>query len=94
MVNKTVFKSNTFRSAVRIASEGDPILLIEDGVYSVRPGGESEALVKEVLGKHSIYALAPDLKARGIDVIIEGIEQIDYHGFVELAEKHQVITWT
>jgi tRNA 2-thiouridine synthesizing protein B len=93
-VNKTPFKSDALKSAVRIASKSDPILLIEDGVWAARPGSAVEQLMKETIASHPVYALAPDLKARGISILMEGIETIGYDGFVELAEEHQVVTWT
>lgn len=93
-VNKTPLESNALQSAVRVAAEGDPILLIEDGVHAARPGAVSDPLLKETIAKHPVYALAPDLKARGIDAVIEGIESVGYDGFVELVEQHRVVSWT
>jgi len=93
MINKSPIKSNTLSSAVKVAAEGDPILLIEDGVHAARPGAVTDELVKKTVEKHPVYAIAADLKARGIEKLIEGIESIGYDGFVELAEKHQVVTW-
>lgn len=93
-VNKPPLKSNTLKSAIRIAAAGDPILLIEDAVLAVRPGAVSDPLLEEALSKHPVYALAPDLKARGIDYVFDGVEKIGYDGFVELAEQHRVVTWT
>ena len=37
-VNKPPIKSNALRSALRVAAEKDPILLMEDGVLAARPG--------------------------------------------------------
>jgi len=93
-VNKPPIKSNALKSALRIAAKGDPILLFEDGVLAARPGAITDELVKEALANHPVFALAPDLKARGIDKVISGIESIGYDGFVDLVEKHQVAAWT
>jgi len=93
-VNKPPIKSNALRSALRVAAEKDPILLMEDGVLAARPGAVTDQLLQDALASHPVYALAPDLKARGIDGVIEGIEAVGYDGFVELTEKHQVVSWT
>jgi sulfur relay protein TusB/DsrH len=40
-----------------------------------------------------VYALQSDLQARGIapDTVIDGIELVDYDGFVKLATEYQKI---
>ena len=41
----------------------------------------------------SFFALDPDLKARGLNnnSVIEGIEVIDYDGFVDLTTEHNTV---
>jgi len=41
----------------------------------------------------SVYVLGPDLKARGFreDRLIEGIQVVDYAGFVDLATEHDKV---
>jgi tRNA 2-thiouridine synthesizing protein B len=80
-------------TALRFAPEGEPILLYEDGVYAVVKGAASEALVQQALEKHPVYALQADLEARGISSLIEGIQTVDYDGFVGLVEEHHVVPW-
>lgn len=45
------------------------------------------------LAGHPVYAIEPDLRARAIGRVIEGIRLIGYDGFVELVEQHHVVTW-
>jgi tRNA 2-thiouridine synthesizing protein B len=92
-VNKSPLSSNSLESVLRIAPAGAPILLYEDGVYAAMPGARSEQTVRTALADHPIYALDADLEARGIGAVIEGIEVIDYNGFVELVEQHDVAPW-
>jgi tRNA 2-thiouridine synthesizing protein B len=92
-VNKSPLESNALRAALRIAAPGDPLLLLEDGVHAARPGARSEALMADALAGHPVYAIEPDLRARAIGRVIEGIRVIGYDGFVELVEQHQVVTW-
>ena len=42
---------------------------------------------------HPVYALDADLEARGLTALIDGIQVIDYDGFVELVEQHHVVPW-
>jgi tRNA 2-thiouridine synthesizing protein B len=92
-VNKSPLGSDNLQCALRVAAAGSPMLLLEDGVYAARPGARSEALVVSALQSHPLYALGPDLQARGINRVIEGIRVIGYEGFVELVEQHPVVPW-
>lgn len=75
-----------------MVSGQDSIVLIEDGVYGALEQTEFSELVKKTLQKAAVYALLPDLMARGIEKrIIAGIQTIDYAGFVTLTEKHSVV---
>ena len=92
-VNKTPFERNSLDSCLKFASPGASVLMIEDGVYAAMTGTEAEARVQAALGTVSIYALGPDLKARGIgeDRLIEGIQVVDYAGFVDLATQNDKV---
>lgn len=72
---------------------GDPILLIEDGVYAVQGGNRFASMIETILKKNPVFALQPDLSARGISVITNGVTTVDYEGFVELVEQHHVNSW-
>jgi tRNA 2-thiouridine synthesizing protein B len=93
MINRSPLGSPSFESALRVAAKGSPFLLLEDGVYAARHGTKAEALVASALALHPVYALEPDLKARGIERVIEGIRVIGYDGFVELVEQHNPVPW-
>jgi len=93
MVNKSPSMHNNLETCLRIAPSAEPILLYEDGVYAVAPGTKAEALVRQALQSHPVYALKADLEARGLRQCIEGVEIIDYDGFVALVEKHDVVPW-
>jgi len=92
-VNKSPFLFGHLDSCLQYAIKDTPILLIEDGVYAASKGTSYEKKLKEALGKFEIYALGPDLKARGIASVIDGVKIVDYAGFVDLAEKHNVAPW-
>jgi tRNA 2-thiouridine synthesizing protein B len=92
-VNKSPLTTQNLETCLAIAPEGEPILLYEDGVYGVMDGGRLSTRIKEALEQHPIYALEADLQARGIQRIVEGIQVIDYDGFVGLVEEHNVVPW-
>ena len=95
-VNKSPFERNTLESCLKFANSGDPVLLIEDGIYAVLTGTSAEGQVAAALDKQSIFVLGPDLVARGFseDRVIAGVKVVDYAGFVDLAvENDKVQAW-
>jgi tRNA 2-thiouridine synthesizing protein B len=92
-VNKSPFLHGGLESCLRVARAGTPVLLYEDAVYAAAEGTRVEGLVRQALARHPVYALGADLKARGIEHLIEGIRVVDYAGFVELVEQHPVAPW-
>jgi tRNA 2-thiouridine synthesizing protein B len=94
-VNKSPFERNSFDSCLGHAKTGSSVLLIEDGIYAVVKGSAAAGKIQEASGI-SVYALGPDLKARGIgeDQIVEGVTVVDYGGFVDLVTRHEnVQSW-
>lgn len=88
IINKSPYDRPALDSALKTGTGA--ILLIEDGVYAVATGGAAEAKIKAALGKFKIYALTPDIEARGIaDRVTEGVMQVDYAGFVDLVAEHK-----
>ena len=93
MVNKSPLMFGNLKSALRIAPAGEPILLYEDGVYAAVKGAASEDLVRQALEQRPVYAVRADLEARGLTALIDGIQVVDYDGFVQLVEQHHVVPW-
>ena len=93
MVNKSPLMHKNLETCLRIAPPNEPILLYEDGVYAVTPGTRAEALLTEALQTHSVYALRADLEARGLQQHVEGVQVVDYDGFVALVEEYDVVPW-
>lgn len=92
-VNNSTVTTNDLNSLLLIAPSGSPILLYEDGVYSAAAGTRNAGKLKDVLQSHPVYALEADLEARGIKNLTDGIQTINYDGFVELVEQHDVVPW-
>ncbi len=92
-INKSPLMFGNLKSVLRVAPTGDPILLYEDGVYAAVKGAASEDLLAAAVADHPLYALKADLDARGLVSLADGVQVIDYDGFVELVEQHQVVPW-
>jgi tRNA 2-thiouridine synthesizing protein B len=92
-INKSPFESTTFETCIRFLLPGDPILFIEDGVYAVQSGNKFSSAIGGILKNNPVFALQPDLDARGITALAEGVGSVDYEGFVSLVEEHQVNSW-
>lgn len=95
-VNKSPFGNDSLQTCLRYARPGSDILLIEDGVYALVKGSSVEGAVKSGMESCKIYALGPDLKARGVadEKLLDGVEVVDYDGFVKLAvDNDKVQNW-
>ncbi|MDH3635639.1 MAG: sulfurtransferase complex subunit TusB [Gammaproteobacteria bacterium] len=90
IVNKSPFDRNALDTCLRLAKADSAILLIEDSIYAVRKNSASTEKMQQALASHQIYALKPDLHARGIspENIIDGISLVDYDGFVKLTTEY------
>lgn len=88
ILNKSPLEKSTLDTVLRLANSG-ALLLIEDAVYAATRGNAAEPKMREAMAKLPVYALAPDLQARGMaDRLIDGVKTIDYEGFVDLVVEH------
>jgi tRNA 2-thiouridine synthesizing protein B len=91
-VNKSPFDHNSFETCLKFARQGSAVLLIEDGVYAAVSGTAVSKQVEEALKRVSIYALKPDVEARGMqNRVMDGIHLVDYGGFVDLVVEHNAV---
>lgn len=92
-VNKSPFEKNSLTSCLRLAKEGSGILLMEDAVYGALRGTSVTDEVARRTKDFKFHALGPDLAARGLSEkpIIDGIEVIDYEGFVDLVVEYDAV---
>jgi tRNA 2-thiouridine synthesizing protein B len=94
IINKSPLSDSTLYSCLRVATGGD-ILLIEDAVYAATSGAATEETIREAMKLFKVHVLQPDLEARGMaDRLIDGINSIDYGGFVDLvAQSKNCQSW-
>lgn len=89
IVNKSPFENNNLSSCLRLAQNGHGLLLIEDGVYAAMAGTVHEATLRDASSKVKLYALKPDVDARGLtERVMPGVTLVDYAGFVGLVAEY------
>ncbi|MDX1593501.1 MAG: sulfurtransferase complex subunit TusB [Gammaproteobacteria bacterium] len=95
IVNKSPFATTALASCLRVAKPGSTILLIEDGVYGALDGTRNSDAMREALADRTVCVLGADAAARGVaDKLLDGIDVVDYDGFVDLvAADDGVQSW-
>ncbi|MDP8306169.1 MAG: sulfurtransferase complex subunit TusB [Candidatus Chlorobium antarcticum] len=92
-INTSPFESPAMEECIRFVQPGDPVLFIENGVYAVQNGNRFSDAIAALQKTSPVYALQPDLDARGISSVDAEVKGIGYDGFVDLVEAHQVNSW-
>jgi len=73
------------------------VVLIHDGVIGTSNRGLTPESLKKILNLPlKIYAIIPDIKARGMDPnnLIDKIKGIEYEDLVDiLATSHKIVSW-
>jgi tRNA 2-thiouridine synthesizing protein B len=92
LINKSPSERNSLDSCLRLAKTGGSILLIEDGVYAAIAKADHAEKITSRMDDFSFYVLGPDISARGLSdtPLIEGINVVDYEGFVDLVVEQDV----
>jgi len=89
IVNKSASDRGSLDSCLAMATKGSAVLLIEDAVYAVTNGSVAAAKIQAAAADLKIYALGPDLAARGMaGRVLDGVNVVDYGGFVDLVAEH------
>lgn len=90
IVNKSATDRGSLESCLAMATKGSAVLLIEDAVYAATTGGAAAAKIQAAAADLKIYALGPDLAARGMaGRVLDGVNVVDYAGFVDLVAEHK-----
>lgn len=92
LINKTPSESSALSDSLSAVSEGDALLLIENGVYAALQGYAE--LFTRLPGSVQCYLLEHDADARGLKQLNQEFRPIDYDGFVELSCRYgKVVSW-
>jgi tRNA 2-thiouridine synthesizing protein B len=90
IVNKSPYEKSSLTSCLAHALKGSAVLLIEDAVYAATKGNAAEDALRRTLQELPVYALGPDLEARGMaGAVIDGVQVVDYDGFVDLVAEYR-----
>ncbi len=96
IVNKSHFDRTALLSCLRLVKRGSGILLIEDAVYAAPKPESLNGTLADVMVENAVYALEPDIQARGIPTerILDEITLVDYAGFVDLVTQYDnTMSW-
>jgi tRNA 2-thiouridine synthesizing protein B len=89
IVNKSPLQTGALASCLRLAKDSHALLLTEDAVVAATRGVAESSGLTAAAKRLKVYALAPDLQARGLaDRLADGISTVDYAGFVDLVAEH------
>ncbi len=92
-INKSPYAHNTLTSCLKVCTEHDGILLLEDGVFGATtsaPGADEIQMLSQRGVK--VFALMNDIKARGLEgKLAPNIELVDYNAFVQLTLDHRCV---
>ncbi len=95
-VNKTPFERAAMANCLARLADGDSVLIFEDGVVGARKGSAFAKALQAKMPTCEVFVLGPDAAARGIssEDLIEGVQVVDYGGFVDLAARcKRVCAW-
>lgn len=89
IVNTSHTQTSALGSCLRFALPGQALLLTEDAVYAATANAAESSGVAAALQRLKVYALQPDLQARGMaGKLAAGVTAVDYAGFVDLVAEH------
>ena len=88
-----VFQSPIEAAVLERIEAGDVVVFLENAVFRVLRNGLLNESVTQLAGTNRLCVLSEDVTVRGIvaDELVEGIDIIDYAGFVELTVGNRVI---
>ena len=89
IVNKSHTERNALVSCLRLARDGQSLLLIEDGVLAAAAATAEASGIAAAARRLKVYVLVPDAQARGMAArLAPEVTGVDYAGFVDLVAGH------
>lgn len=87
IVNQAPLNRSCLADCLRVCDSEAALILIEDGVYAARAGGD---WAQQIFARtNKVYALDADIAARGLSgKTAADIISVDYAGFVRLCCEH------
>ena len=93
IVNKSFTQTNSLASCLRLAKPGHALLLTEDAVYAATTAGAASSGIAGALSQLKVYALQPDVEARGLseDDLIVDVEVLSSVEMAALMAEQDVV---
>jgi len=89
IVNKSPAQTTSLASCLRLAKDGQTLLLTEDGVLAATAANAAGSGIAAATARLKVVVLQPDVAARGMaGKMAEGVSAVDYAGFVDLVAEH------
>lgn len=92
-IKRSPFMSRDLEHVLLFAHEGSHVLLYQDAVLAAAQTAENRQWLERLVEAGvTVHALGEDLRARGVTRVLDGIDVVDYGGWVDLAERHQPVS--
>jgi len=89
IVNKSPAQTTALASCLRLAKNGQALLLTEDAVYAATRSMAATCGLAEAAKRLQVFVLLPDAQARGMaGQLIAETKTVGYDGFVDLVAEH------
>ena len=91
ILNKSAHESAQLSRCLELASDGDCLLFIENGVYTVSENTRIDNIINNA--HITLCVLEADIEARGLtkNKLPDSVQLVNYTGFVKLVSEHAVI---
>lgn len=92
-IKRSPYISRDLEHILEVAREGSHILLFQDAVLAAAVTAENQLWLERLsLAGVTVHALDEDLKARGVTKLMDGIDVVDYSGWVGLVTEFQPVS--
>lgn len=94
VIKRSPHSSSDLERVLEVAREGAHIILVQDAVLAAADTSANRAWLGDAVSNGiTVHALDEDLRARGVERVLEGMDVVDYGGWVDLVDEHLPVTW-
>jgi tRNA 2-thiouridine synthesizing protein B len=93
VIKRSPFISRDLEHILEVARKGSHIMLIQDAVLAAVDTPNNRRWRDRLTEAGvTVHALREDLIARGLKRLLDGVDIVDYSGWVELVETYQPVS--
>jgi tRNA 2-thiouridine synthesizing protein B len=94
IIKRSPFQNIDLERIALIAQEGAHIMLIQDAVLTAADSEVNRRMLDRFKANGvSVHALREDLSARGVKRTLDGVDVVDYGGWIDLVEAHNPVSF-